>query len=377
MRTELTSLDLYYLVKEFQVLVGARIDKIYEQEEDRNEFLFVFHKSSIGKYMLRFKLPRFVYLTDYKQAFPSSPPGFCVFLRKHLAGARIREVKQKGFERILEIVFNTKLGVRILICELFSKGNMILVDENYMIKGLLKSQNWQARTIRGGARYEYPPEQPDTPTLSKEQIKNIITKSKKDALVKILAVDLGLGGLYAEELCKRAGVDKRKTRLDDEELTKIFTALKGLFNERIRANLCNNELLPFELLLYKNAEKKHYAAFNQALDDVLTEKIVNEAEAKIVKEKQSKEDKIRLIIKKQEERMMSLERSIKDNQRKGELIYEHYHELKELLDNINSDRKKLGWSGVKKKYQDNRLVRSIDEKKGLIIIELMEKKGGS
>jgi len=79
MRTELTSLDLYYLVKEFQVLVGARIDKIYEQEEDRNEFLFVFHKSSIGKYMLRFKLPRFVYLTDYKQAFPSSPPGFVCF----------------------------------------------------------------------------------------------------------------------------------------------------------------------------------------------------------------------------------------------------------------------------------------------------------
>jgi len=370
MRTELTSLDLYYLVKEFQDLVGARIDKVYEKEEDKNEFLFIFHKSGVGKLMLRFNLPGLVYLTDYKQVFPDTPPGFCMFLRKHLASARVREVRQKGFERILEIVFNTKLGVRTLICELFSKGNMVLVDENYKIRGLLKSQNWQTRTIRGGIRYEYPPVQPDTPNISEEQLKNIMIKSKKDSIVKTLAIDLGLGGLYAEELCKRVGIDKKKRGLDDKELKKLFRELKGLFNERIRANTFNNEIVPFELVLCKHDKNEYYESFNQALDDVLTERVVKEVEARVVKEKQSKEDRVWLIIKKQEERIRALEKSIADNQRSGELIYEHYNELKELLEQVNTDRKKIGWSGVKKKYKGNKIVKDIDEKKGLIILDL-------
>ena len=370
MKTELTSLDLYYLVKEFQILVGARIDKIYEQEEDRNEFLFIFHKSGVGKLMLRFNLPGLAYLTDYKQIFPDTPPGFCVFLRKHLASARIKEIRQKGFERILEIVFTTREGTRTLICELFSKGNMILVDEEYKIRGLFKPQNWQARTIRGGIKYEYPPEQVNTLSLSKEQIKNIILKSKKDSIVKTLAIDLGLGGLYAEELCKRAKITKEKKKLDEKELKKLFKELKGMFNDKVKANKVNDELVPFELALFEHKEKEYFKSFNKALDNVLTEKVVKEVEARVVKEKQSKEDKVKLILEKQKERIKALEKSITDNQRKGELIYEHYNELKELLEQINLDRKKMKWEELKKKYKKNKLIKDIDEKKGLIILDI-------
>ncbi|KYK24386.1 hypothetical protein AYK26_06825 [Euryarchaeota archaeon SM23-78] len=370
MKSELTSLDLYYLVREFQALVGARIDKVYEQDTDKNEFLFIFHKSGVGKLMLRFNLPGIVYLTEYKQVFPDTPPGFCVFLRKHLASARIKEVRQKGFERILELVFDTKAGIRILICELFSKGNMVLVDEEYKIRGLLKPQNWQARTIRGGIKYEYPPTQPDTPSVSEEQIKDIIINSKKDSVVKTLAIDLGLGGLYAEELCMRAGIDKDKKKLNDDELKKLFKELKGLFSEEIKAYKINNEVLPFKLKIFGQNKQDSYDSFNQALDDVLTEKVVKEVEAKVVKEKQSKEDKVSLIVKKQEERVKDLEKSITDNQRKGELIYEHYNEVKDLLENINADRKKMSWDDLKKKYKSNKLIKSIDEKKGLIILDI-------
>lgn len=370
MKQELTSLDLYYLVKEFQALVGARIDKIYEQDENKNEFLFVFHKSGVGKLMLRFNLPGLAYLTDYKQIFPESPPGFCVFLRKHLASARIKEIRQKGFERILEIVFTTREGIKILICELFSKGNMLLLEEDYKIRGLLKSQNWQARTIRGGIKYEYPPEQVNTLSLGEEQIKNIITKSKKDSIVKTLAVDLGLGGLYAEELCKRAKINKEKKKLDDKEIKKLFKELNGLFNEKIKANKVNDELIPFDLVLFEHEKKDYYESFNQALDDVLTEKVVKEVEQKVAKEKQSKENKVKLILKKQEERIKVLEKSIIDNQRKGESIYEHYTELKELLEQINIDRKKMSWEELKKKYKTNKLIKEIDEKQGLITLDI-------
>ncbi|MBN2459945.1 NFACT family protein [Candidatus Woesearchaeota archaeon] len=372
MKTELTSLDLHYLVKEFQELVGARVDKFYEQSEDKKEFLFVFHKSGAGKLMLRIHLPNIAYLTEYKQVFPETPPGFCVFLRKHLGSGKIKQVRQKGFDRILEIVFDTKEGVRILICELFSKGNMVLVDEDYKIKGLLESQNWEARTVRGGAKYEYPPSQAATSELGEDQIKEIVAKSNKDSIVKTLAMDLGLGGLYAEEACSRANIGKDKKELGSDELKRVVGAVKELFNHEIKANKVNDEIVPFYLAAgaTDKSERVDYDSFSKALDDSLSIKAMHVAEDKVIKEKQTKQDKTRIVIEKQEQRLKELEQGIADNQRKGEMIYEHYQEIKELLDNINLDRKKMGWDELKKKYKDNKLIKSINEKEGKIVVEL-------
>lgn len=369
MKSELTSLDLHYLVKEFQALVDARIDKIYEQSEDKKEFLFVLHKTGSGKLMLRIHLPNLAYLTDYKQVFPDTPPGFCMFLRKHLGNSRVKEVRQKGFDRVLEIVFETKEGMRILICELFSKGNMVLVDEDYKIKGLLESQNWEARTVRGGTKYEYPPEQLNSTSISEAQFREAISNSKMDSIVKSLAVELGLGGLYAEELCKRAGVDKDKKQVSENKFEALFSELYSLFNEQIKANKVNDEIVPFYLNVDATG-RIDYLSFSNALDENLTAKSMMTAENKQAKEKQTKQDKVKLVIEKQAARLKESEQSIIDNQRKGELIYEHYQEVKELLDNINTDRKKMSWEELKKKYANNKLVKEINEKNGQIIIEL-------
>jgi predicted ribosome quality control (RQC) complex YloA/Tae2 family protein len=371
MKTELTSLDLHYLIKELQQLVGARVDKFYEKYDDKKEFLFVFHKVGAGKFMLRIHLSNLAYLTDYKQVFPDSPPGFCVFLRKHLGTGRVKEVRQKGFDRILEIVFDTKEGVRILICELFSKGNMVLVDEEYKIKGLLESQNWESRTVRGGAKYEYPPCQEDTPSLGEEQLKKIVSDSKMDLVVKTLAVNLGLGGLYAEELLARAGTGNDKNKLGDQEIKKVYAELKGLFKEEIKANKFDDEIVPFVFSRAAGAtERIDYPSFSKALDENLSIKAASAADDKMVREKQTKQNKVKLVVQKQEQRLKELETSIIDNQRKGELIYEHYQEIKELLDSINADRKKMSWEELKKKYAGNKLIKSIDEKQGQVIIEL-------
>lgn len=368
MKQGLTSLDLYYLVKELQELVGARVDKFFEQADEKREFLFVFHKTGAGKKMLRIKLPGLVYLTEHKQLFPETPPGFCVFLRKHLGNARIKEVRQRGFERILEIVFETKGGELTLICELFSKGNMILIDENKKIKGLLESQNWEARTVRGGTLYEYPPEQANPLQLTDQAFRKMITSSSFDSIVKMLAVEIGLGGLYAEELCARAGLDKSKKQFSEEKLMLLYHELKKLLDESIKANIAEGEIVPFEMMLHKEQEKQYFENFNSALDS-LSEKVVSVAQQKEAKEKKTKQDKIRVVLEKQNKRLAELEKSIAENQRKGELIYEHYPEAKEILDSINRDRKKMDWEELKKKYKNEKLIKEIDEKNGKIIVE--------
>ncbi|MBN2142673.1 NFACT family protein [Candidatus Woesearchaeota archaeon] len=381
MKTEISSLDLHFLVRELKGLEGARVDKIYEQEEDIKDFLFIFHKTGTGKMMLRVKLPSAAYLTEYKSSFPERPPGFCTFLRKYLGNARVKEVRQKGFERILEIVFEVKqkdaktgaVGSEgemmdlTLVCELFSKGNMILLSPDGKIKGLLESQSWEARTIRGGAKYEYPPAQTDTPDLSFDDFKKTLGNAKRDSIVKVFAMDLSLGGVYAEELCRRAGIDKNKIDLGAADSKKAYDKLKEMIGENIEANVFEGHVLPIKTGL---ALTKAYDSFNKALDDVLTDKMHSASEEREAKEKKGKEDKLSVIIRKQEERLAALEKGVADNQRKGELIYEHYTDVKEALDAINADRKKMGWDELKKKYKDHKIIKDIDGKTGKVVVEL-------
>ncbi len=49
MKNELNFLELHFLVKELQDIVGARVDKIYEPDG----FLLQIHKSGAGKLFLR------------------------------------------------------------------------------------------------------------------------------------------------------------------------------------------------------------------------------------------------------------------------------------------------------------------------------------
>ncbi len=57
---------------------------------------------------------------------PQKPPCFCMLLRKHLEGCKIKAVFQPRFERILEIKFDSysELGDRVpmvLACEFMGK----------------------------------------------------------------------------------------------------------------------------------------------------------------------------------------------------------------------------------------------------------------
>ncbi|EHK00788.1 RNA-binding protein, partial [Candidatus Haloredivivus sp. G17] len=67
------------------------------------------------------------FISKYKRDNPMKPPGFCMELRKHLG--KVDRIEQKGFDRILVI----ESGDTKLICELFGRGNYILVKENKII----------------------------------------------------------------------------------------------------------------------------------------------------------------------------------------------------------------------------------------------------
>ncbi len=120
---EMNALELHYLLSELKVLVGGKIDQIYQPE--KKELLFSFHIPSVGKKILRVKVPNFLYLTEFKGGMPETPADYCIFLRRRLENARLREISQKGFERVVEFSFEKAESKFYLIIELFSKGNAL------------------------------------------------------------------------------------------------------------------------------------------------------------------------------------------------------------------------------------------------------------
>jgi predicted ribosome quality control (RQC) complex YloA/Tae2 family protein len=369
-RTETSALDLHFIVKELQLLVDGKVDKIYEQKEDKKSLLFRFHVPGKGKKQLKLLVPNFIYLTEFREQFPETPPGYCMFLRKRLDNARLRRIEQVGFERILELEFEAKEQNYIMIVELFSQGNVILADKDYKIISPLENKNWGVRTIRGGIKYEFPPKQADTSELDEKGFKEIFANTEKN-LVKTLAVDLGLGGLYAEELCIRAKLDKESKKLDDKHIKQIYNEMKKMFTAVPSAVLYENgELAPFALLHFKDMKMKSFSSFNEALDSELS-KNLEEAEIKSQEDvKKEKEDKIQLIITEQEERIKGLEKSIDENHRKGELIYEHYNDVKQILELLKQAREKYSWEEIKEKLKGHKIIKEIKEKEGQIILEL-------
>ena len=72
----------------------------------------------------------------------------------------------------------------------------------------------------------------------------------------------------------------------------------------------------------------------------------------------------------QKDTIVKLERDIEENKKKGEIIFERYQDVKELLTQFNIDRKNMSWDEVKEKYKNHALLKQINEKQGLITLEL-------
>ena len=161
MKSELSGIDIHFLVDEFQSLLSGKMDQIYQRDKD--EFIFQVHVPNVGKKILRIIPGSLIYIASEKSQMPMRPPAFCIYLRKYLKGSRIRAIKQLSFERIIEFDLETKDQKYKLIVELFSKGNIVVCDEDYNIFSAMETQIWSDRSIKAKEIYKYPKREYDFP----------------------------------------------------------------------------------------------------------------------------------------------------------------------------------------------------------------------
>lgn len=378
----MSNVDIYRIVKELnEEIVNARIDKAYQPTYDTIRIKL--RKAGEGRKDLVIQAGVRIHLTDYPQPNPTIPPNFPMLLRKHLSGGTITSIKQHNFDRILEINVQ-KSSIYTLIVELFSKGNVILLDENKNIISPLKHKKWQDRKITAHEEYKYPPEKGiNINKTNVEEIRTVLESSDSD-ITRTIAMN-GLGGLYAEEVIGYTNIDKTKLAQDlsDDEIVELDNAIKTLFNhienepnpQIIRDkedNSKNIDLVPINLDTYKDFEIKTYETFNKAADEFYGKKIVNEINNQEEKAWEKRIGKYEKRLKMQEDSLEGFYKTIEDTQHKGDTIYAHYNEIQQILDVIGQARQKYSWKEISSIIKKSKKEGNIPE---LQMIESVDKMG--
>lgn len=213
-----------------RTLAGGRVDKIH-QPSPLDVVLTIRNNGANFNLLISAdaKSPR-IHLTSVKRPNPKTPPNFCMLARKYLEGARLIEVSQAGFDRILHVKFSAYDGERVtLIVEIMGKhSNVILVNDAGRILGAVKpvgrTKN-RYREILPGRDYVAPPPQNKLDPLG-------VTKEEFDALYAdtfsgdiaawLTKTFTGISPFAARELAARS----EETTLADE-FFEFFDAIRA------------------------------------------------------------------------------------------------------------------------------------------------------
>lgn len=147
---------------------GARIEKISQPEKD--ELVLQMRSFDGGQRLLIHagsNNPRICFSTARREN-PSSAPMLCMLLRKHLSGAKLADIRQEGFDRVVRLEFETRdeMGFacrRYLVAEIMGKySNLMFTDEKDKILAVLRPVDFSTSSMRQvlpGMTYELPPAQ--------------------------------------------------------------------------------------------------------------------------------------------------------------------------------------------------------------------------
>lgn len=231
MKQDMTSADVAAIVSELSAgprsLIDAKILKIYQTTDAEIRINLFCHGR--GKENLVIESGKRLHLSRYLKESPKIPQPFPMLLRKYISGGRITKIEQHEFDRIVKIRMVRGGEETVLVAELFSKGNIVLLDADGKIILPLKPITFKDRRIRSGEIYELPGGHIN-PIRTPEKTAEIFASSDKEA-VRVLANNFNMGGMYAEEVFAMSGVDKSKRACDitADENEQIKEAMKKLF----------------------------------------------------------------------------------------------------------------------------------------------------
>lgn len=212
-------------------IVGGRIDRVFMP--DRLQVTISVRQPGNSYTLIASVHPQWarLHLTRADLENPRTPPVFCMVLRKHLIGGRIRSIRQPGSERIviIEIEARDEYGrrsIKDLVVEIMGKhSNMVLLDsDTSMIIDCAKhitSRVNRYREVLPGRQYILPPPQQKADLsriadLSTDDVLAALTStgSGRSAEKHVIDSIQGIGPLTATEVLYRSGIDPQQRFFD-------------------------------------------------------------------------------------------------------------------------------------------------------------------
>ncbi|MFB6172293.1 MAG: ribosome rescue protein RqcH [Haloarculaceae archaeon] len=371
-KRELTSVDLAAVVTELRAHVDAVVDKAYLYGDDLVRLRMRDFDAGRVELLLEVGEVKRAHVADPTNVpdAPGRPPDFAMQLRNRIANAELVGVEQFGFDRILQIHFERD-GSRItIVVELFGEGNVAVLNADREVVQCLETVRLKSRTVAPGAQYEFPSARFDPTEVDYETFAARMAGSDTD-LVRTLATQLNFGGLYAEELCTRAGVEKTLDIADagEDEYRALFATVERL-NGRLQSGDLDPQVYfgevdgfedpvrvdatPLPLEEYGDLEASSFDSFNAALDDYFAnfeteaQEIASgrpDFEAEIAKQQR--------IIEQQEGAIEDFAARAEAEREKAEQLYAHYDLVDEVLSTARAAREAdHGWDEIADRFAE-------------------------
>jgi len=325
---ELSSFDLFFLERELKQLIGGKIDNIYQYS--KKHLIFQIFITGKGKVLLEWN-NGFIFIKDKKEK-NNVEMHLSKQLKKVLDQSRIQKIYQKNSERIIviELLKKTKekYETYYLVFELFKPFNLIFLS-NDIIKIVAESVIYPKRKVILKEKYIFPESVNNFLEIKAKGLFEKTQESEMRTIATFMAIEMNLGGKFAEEILARALVDKNKkpsdiTSNDAENIVLIKNELKSI---KINACINDNNAFPFQFITFDQSENIKKQNFSEAIDAIiLKEIIVNPYEG---------------IIEKQKKVIEELKKEIELNKQIGDLIYTNYTLIKTELEKNKKKSKQI------------------------------------
>ena len=374
-KRELSSIDLGALVTELNRYGGAKVDKAYRYDEDLIRLKLRDFDRGRVELMIEVGDVKRAHVADVEHVAdaPGRPPNFAKMLRNRLSGADFVGVEQYEFDRILTFEFERDDENTTIVAELFGQGNVAALDETGAVVGALETVRLKSRTVAPGTQYEYPASRLNPLDVSFGGFERHMRESDSD-VVRTLATQLNLGGLYAEEVCTRAGVEKETpiTEVTDDQLRVLHDALtdiadrlrSGDVDPRVYEEVLDGssddttadgdepetrvvDVTPFPLAEHEGLPSVGFDSFNAAVDEYFyrlnqqaeTDDDVAPADASASRPNFEEEiGKQERIIEQQEGAIEGFEEQAVAERKRAELLYANYDLVDEVLSTVQDAR---------------------------------------
>jgi len=367
MKKEMSSFDVRSIVTEMTSLTNAHMDKVFQWG---NNVLFRVNVQGQGKKELFFKDKKWLFLPTNKPETPILSQSFATFLRKYIDNARIGKIYQTGFDRVIVMEILKAEAEYDLIFEMFGGGNILLVLDGKILNCLIQ-KTMKDRSVRPGETYVMPKSRFDPTTSSFEDFVFIVKNSASD-LVRTLATGANLGGQYAEEICKRALIDKntKPGELSDDDIKKLYDKMEELVTCMLNSpepTLYSNgneivDVAPVNLTIYDSYTSEKFDTMSGAFDRLMSSLKETEEEEYTDPEM----EKLQRRVDRQIETIEEYRTEAEDLRKRADLIYANYQQINELLTVLSEQSKKITWDKLAEGAVKIPYVSSIDPSKNMV-----------